>query len=163
VARRLKALPNPPIIVFGGANCEGEMGLQLLRSFPWIDYVCTREGDVVFPEFVDRILRMGARRGARGLLRQGHDDQASVPALVSTLDDLPIPDYAEYVARLTKSPLAATIRPSLLIETSRGCWWGAKHHCVFCGLNGETMAFRSKSSARVLSEMATLSATYGIK
>src|SRR5262245_50932248 len=29
VARRLKALPNPPIVVFGGANCEGEMGLQL--------------------------------------------------------------------------------------------------------------------------------------
>src|SRR5262249_23474657 len=45
VAKRLKQMVDPPIVVFGGANCEGEMGLQLLTSFPWIDYVCTREGD----------------------------------------------------------------------------------------------------------------------
>ena len=31
VARRLKALPDPPLVVFGGANCEGEMGVQMLR------------------------------------------------------------------------------------------------------------------------------------
>ena len=37
--------------------------------------------------------------------------------------------------------------PTLLLETSRGCWWGAKHHCTFCGLNGGTMHFRSKSPA----------------
>src|SRR5262249_4170913 len=36
VARRLKALPEPPVVVFGGANCEGEMGVQLLDSFPCI-------------------------------------------------------------------------------------------------------------------------------
>ena len=38
----------PPVIVFGGANCEGEMGLQMLRSFPWIDYVCCGESDRSF-------------------------------------------------------------------------------------------------------------------
>jgi len=31
VARRLKAGADPPVIVFGGANCEGEMGGQLLE------------------------------------------------------------------------------------------------------------------------------------
>ena len=34
VAGRLKAGVNPPTTVFGGANCEAEMGVQLLRSFP---------------------------------------------------------------------------------------------------------------------------------
>jgi ribosomal peptide maturation radical SAM protein 1 len=34
-------------------------------------------------------------------------------------------------------------RPALLFETSRGCWWGEKAHCTFCGLNGQTMAYRS--------------------
>ena len=34
IAKRLKQMPNPPIVLFGGANCEGEMGLQLLQSFP---------------------------------------------------------------------------------------------------------------------------------
>src|SRR5580698_3827663 len=41
VAKLLKQAANPPAVIFGGANCEGEMGLQLIRSFPWIDYMCT--------------------------------------------------------------------------------------------------------------------------
>src|SRR5262249_13526473 len=41
MARRIKAAPNPPVVVFGGANCEGEMGLQMIRSFPWIDFICS--------------------------------------------------------------------------------------------------------------------------
>jgi len=44
----------------------------------------------------------------------------------------------------------------LLLETSRGCWWGAKHHCTFCGLNGGTMQFRSKSPSRVMDEVDAL-------
>ena len=59
VARRLKALKNPPVIVFGGANCEGEMGLQMIRSFPWIDYVCSGEFDISFPQLLDRLLGGG--------------------------------------------------------------------------------------------------------
>jgi ribosomal peptide maturation radical SAM protein 1 len=38
-------------------------------------------------------------------------------------------------------------------ESARGCWWGAKHHCTFCGLNGTTMRFRAKSAQRVLDEL----------
>ncbi len=49
------------------------------------------------------------------------------------------------------------IEGQLVVETSRGCWWGAKHHCTFCGLNGDTMAFRSKSPERAFAEMAYLS------
>jgi radical SAM superfamily enzyme YgiQ (UPF0313 family) len=41
----------------------------------------------------------------------------------------------------------------LLFEASRGCWWGAKHHCTFCGLNGLSMTFRSKSADRAYSEI----------
>ena len=41
LARRLKARADAPIVVFGGANCEGEMGLQLIRSFPCINHLCS--------------------------------------------------------------------------------------------------------------------------
>jgi hypothetical protein len=61
---------------------------------------------------------------------------------------------------LTKVLLARALgdRPPLLLpETARGCWWGEKHHCTFCGLNGATMAFRKKSPDRVLSELVELS------
>ena len=67
--KRLKALPQPPIIVFGGANCEGEMGLQLLRSFPWIDFVCCGESDISFPKLLDHIFRGGSM--VPGILEQG--------------------------------------------------------------------------------------------
>jgi ribosomal peptide maturation radical SAM protein 1 len=46
------------------------------------------------------------------------------------------------------------------METARGCWWGEKHHCTFCGLNASDMAFRSKSPDRVLQELRDLTAHY---
>ncbi len=46
------------------------------------------------------------------------------------------------------------------METSRGCWWGEKHHCTFCGLNANDMAFRSKTPARVLGEIRNLASRY---
>src|SRR5262249_30830763 len=82
VAERLKRLANPPIVIFGGANCEGEMGLQILRSFPAIDYVCTREGDVVFPAFLDRLLRERNPSPPPGILRQGESTELTMPDMV---------------------------------------------------------------------------------
>src|SRR3954454_4277677 len=155
VARRRKAEPEPPLIVFGGANCEGEMGEQLLRSFECIDYVSTGEADLTFTRFVSDPLPRP------GIIGREAATPAARPALVADLDELPIPDYTDYFDALAGCELA--IEPELLMETSRGCWWGEKHHCTFCGLNGETMAFRRKSVERVLAEMTTLSSTYGVK
>jgi ribosomal peptide maturation radical SAM protein 1 len=163
VARQLKAMPHPPLIVFGGANCEGEMGLQLLKSFAWIDYVCTREGDVVFPRLVHRLLREGDPGELPGILHQGESRSLTYPAMVGELDALPIPQYRDYFARLATSSLSTAVTPRLVIETSRGCWWGAKQHCTFCGLNGDTMPFRGKSPDRAYDEFTTLSRGYGIR
>jgi ribosomal peptide maturation radical SAM protein 1 len=163
VAQRLKQLPDPPLIIFGGANCEGEMGLQLLNAFPWIDYVCTREGDLAFPAFLQQVLRDGRTDPIPGILQQGRSTEVTTPELVRELDDLPLPDYDDYFAALANSSISSQIKPELLIESSRGCWWGAKQHCTFCGLNGDTMSFRSKSPDRVFDEIRYLSETYKIK
>ena len=53
-------MPDPPVIMFGGGNCEGEMGLQMIRSFPWVDYVSTGEADISLPLLLERILREGS-------------------------------------------------------------------------------------------------------
>ncbi|MCH7812933.1 MAG: RiPP maturation radical SAM C-methyltransferase [Planctomycetes bacterium] len=50
--------------------------------------------------------------------------------------------------------------PVILYETARGCWWGEKHHCTFCGLNATTMKFRSKPIERVRADIAELSKRY---
>jgi ribosomal peptide maturation radical SAM protein 1 len=164
VAARLKQFAHPPVIAFGGANCEGEMGLQFLRSFPWVDYVCTGEGDLVFPVFLQRLLRQGVTRPLPGLLKQGESTTLTVPALVHEMDNLPTPDYGDYFVQLKLRPATADMDCiGLLMQTSRGCWWGAKQHCTFCGLNDQTMTFRSKSPEAVLRELTHLIDRYGAR
>ena len=162
VARRLKALPEPPVVVFGGANCEGEMGLQMLRSFPWIDHVVGGEADLTFPRLLDGLLA-GEPGGVAGVLSRPAPDEPQPSAAVFDLDALPYPDYDDYFAQLDASRSGRAAAVHVVVETSRGCWWGAKHHCTFCGLNGDTMAFRSKSPARAFAEMTELAARYGLQ
>ena len=162
VARRLKEMPDPPIIIFGGGNCEGEMGRQMVQSFPWIDYVSTGEADISLPLLLERLLRQDSSEPVPGMVRRA-DAELSWPEPVKEMDDLPYPDFSDYYSRLSASPLKDQITPALLIETARGCWWGAKQHCTFCGLNGDMMSFRSKSPERAFDELKFLSETYGRK
>src|SRR6185295_2446227 len=53
LAMRIKENIPETLIVFGGANCEGEMGLEMIKKFPFIDVIVSGEGDEVFPEIVD--------------------------------------------------------------------------------------------------------------
>ena len=163
VARRLKAAPNPPVIVFGGANCEGEMGLQMIRSFPWIDFVCSGESDISFTKLMDRLWGRAPEAIIGGVLERGGPDAPVTSMPVHDLDALPYPDFDGYFDRLAASKLAGQFEGHLVFETSRGCWWGAKHHCTFCGLNGDTMAFRSKSPDRAFEEIDHLARRYGVR
>jgi ribosomal peptide maturation radical SAM protein 1 len=163
LARALKETANPPITIIGGANCEGEMGLQMIRSFPWLDYVSTGEADVTFPLFLERLLRENNPDPLPGILKRGESKELTTPEPIFQLDDLPIPDFSEYYQRIETSPLKELFQPALLLETARGCWWGAKQHCTFCGLNGNTMAFRSKSPERAFEEVAFLHKKHGLK
>jgi ribosomal peptide maturation radical SAM protein 1 len=83
-------------------------------------------------------------------------------ALFNDLDSLPTPKYDDYFDTLAASPLRANVRPGLPLESSRGCWWGAAHQCTFCGLNGTSLGYRSKSPGRVLAEVHELEDRYGI-
>ena len=68
---------------------------------------------------------------------------------------------SDFVRQHARSVAAAAAHPVVLLETARGCWWGAKHHCTFCGINGLSMAFRSKSQGRAYDEIARLADAYG--
>jgi ribosomal peptide maturation radical SAM protein 1 len=162
VARRIKTLPDPPLVVFGGANCEGEMGLQMLQSFDWIDAVCCGEADLSFPRLLETVLR-GAPGPLDGVLTR--DGPAEVPrsAAIRNLDELPYPDYDDYFAALEASVESREAAVHVVVETSRGCWWGVKHHCTFCGLNGDTMTFRSKSADRAFDEITALAQKHNLQ
>ena len=165
LAQRLKARHPQLLIVFGGTNCQGEMGAELLRRYAFIDAVCLGEGDLVFPEYARRALAGEDCAGMAGMAvrKEGAcvvPKRMTVP--VEDMDSLPYPDFTEFFAAHGRSPLAAACYPpAAVFETSRGCWWGAKHHCAFCGLNALTLAFRSKSQKRAYEELAYLAGRYG--
>jgi radical SAM superfamily enzyme YgiQ (UPF0313 family) len=80
---------------------------------------------------------------------------------VTGLNDLPYPDHTDYFREFTAAKDKPAMGPELTMETSRGCWWGQKHHCTFCGLNGLSMTYRSKSPDRAYREIKYLLAEYG--
>jgi ribosomal peptide maturation radical SAM protein 1 len=162
VAKTIKSWVDPPVVVFGGANCEGGMGRQLLASVDWIDNVCTGEGDEAFPAFVDEVIQGNCAAAIPGMPGQRTSSVAD-PPMIRNLNALPAPNYRDYLERVRASPLGKSLQPRLLFQSSRGCWWGEKQHCTFCGLNGQGMAYRSKSADAVFEELETLVTTYGVK
>src|SRR5262245_27404616 len=67
LARRLKENRPDIYIVIGGANCEGVMGAETVRQFPFVDAVVSGEGDHVFPELVRRVLNGTSVAGLSGV------------------------------------------------------------------------------------------------
>ena len=154
--RRLKARDPAIVTVMGGANCQADLGAALHETFPFIDYVCTGEGDRVLPRLVEQLVNGETVMAVPGVLgRTGrHPLGATVgPPPVRDLDTLPYPDFDEFFSQFSAANLGPGADPILVFEASRGCWWGEKHHCTFCGLNGAGMQYRSKSPRRALDEL----------
>lgn len=154
LARLIKAAAPDVVLVMGGANTMGPMGQALADAFPWIDHVFSGEADTAFPDFCEALLRDGIRPTSRVIACQPIYDFRKVAA----------PDFADYFAALrplqAAGVLPQTLPEYLPMESSRGCWWGAKNHCTFCGLNGEGMEFRHKPPERMLAELKHLTAQW---
>jgi ribosomal peptide maturation radical SAM protein 1 len=164
LARTVKERYPGVITAFGGANFQGEMGMEYMRTFPWIDYAVLGEGDIAFPELVSRLAGQRRVSDVPGVCFRTDGEVAAVPAEpIKDMDAVPVPDYSDYfrvLSRLGRRQALGDSVVRLMYESSRGCWWGAKHHCTFCGLNGIGMSFRSKSPDLVLAELRELAGTY---
>lgn len=163
VARAIKERATVPII-FGGANCEAEMGSTLLKCVPWVDYVCSGEGDISFIQFATSLLDGGVPHKVDGIITRNSDPaDMLLTNPVMEMDRLPFPDFDDYSNAVRLSSIRAKLPYGLVVETSRGCWWGERSQCTFCGLNGLTMKYRSKTVPRVLNELCHLIRKYGIR
>jgi ribosomal peptide maturation radical SAM protein 1 len=163
MAKLIKDLYPDVTIVFGGANYDGEMGLEYFRAFPFIDYVVVGEGEVAFPALVRQVLstRSDGVPPAVAFRQDGEIRFAPNTALFTDFARTGPPDYDDYYRLLAElGATAQGLDRILLYEGSRGCWWGEKHHCTFCGLNAQSMKFRAKSPEQVAREMTYLSHRY---
>jgi ribosomal peptide maturation radical SAM protein 1 len=163
MAKLIKDLYPDVVIVFGGANYDGEMGLEYFRAFPFIDHVVVGEGEVAFPALARKVLsrRSGDYPPGVAFRENGQIRLAPNPSLFTEFTKTGPPDYDDYYHLLAELGDAAQgLDRILLYEGSRGCWWGEKHHCTFCGLNAQSMKFRAKSPEQVAREMSYLSHRY---
>jgi len=163
MAKLIKDLYPNVAIVFGGANYDGEMGMEYFRAFPFIDHVVVGEGEVAFPALARYILTEGSNGFPDGVAYRQDGQVRLTPnvALFSEFSKTGPPDYDDYYHLLAELAGAGHgLDRILLYEGSRGCWWGEKHHCTFCGLNAQSMKFRAKSPEQVVQEMTYLSHRY---
>lgn len=176
--RRIKELAPSVVTAMGGANCETVMGRTTLERFPWVDFVASGEADRTVAPLFRRILDDGpaipaaelppgilgpAHRAAAGRSPTAADGDGVPRGTTEGLDDLPVPDYDDYFAELAGFLYRGQVAPGVPVETSRGCWWGQRSHCTFCGLNGGGMAFRVKTPERALGELRALAARHGVR
>ena len=163
MAKLIKDLYPEVTIVFGGANYDGEMGLEYFRAFPFIDHVVVGEGEVAFPALAHQVIAGRSTECPPGVAFRQEGQVRLTPnaALFTDFARTGPPDYDDYYHLLAElGETAKGLDRILLYEGSRGCWWGEKHHCTFCGLNAQSMKFRAKSPEHVAREMTYLSHRY---
>jgi ribosomal peptide maturation radical SAM protein 1 len=158
LARQIKRLAPDTVTVFGGANCDGQQGVALHRNFPFIDFVVRGEGERAFAALLTDIAATGHPEIAGLCWRRADGTPVANEMAAHPLppQEIAAPDYTDYFAQLAASKTGSTLEPRLVVEGARGCWWGAKQHCTFCGLNGTSMQFRSKPAARFRDEVLDL-------
>jgi ribosomal peptide maturation radical SAM protein 1 len=153
---RIKRLSPEKTLILGGANVEGAMADTVATLSDCLDHVFSGESEKSFATFLEAYARgEPSPRIVRGSVNRA-------------LDELPAPDYSSYIHQLGRTVSADCLEDGLgpdelwlPYESSRGCWWGAKHHCTFCGLNALGIGYREKSPGKVLQEITGLARRHG--
>jgi len=161
-----KHYPHIPIMM-GGATFEDDIAEEIMKGCPQVDYIHCGDADETFPKAIRRIYSGESMKGMPGIMWR--DDgcvayNGRAPNL-SDMNKTPTPDFDEYFYARKQGGYEYDDEAHgvlLPIETARGCWWGVKNHCTFCGLNRAGMEFRSKRVENVIEQLDELSRRYGI-
>jgi ribosomal peptide maturation radical SAM protein 1 len=164
MARKVKDRHPAAITVIGGANCEASMGREMAKHVEAFDYVFSGPALKGFPLLVEHCIERQFEKCDKinGVFSKANCNlqapQAAIGKAVTAQEigeeldiNTKIPlDYEPYLQVFAKNFPAQAEKVSLLFETSRGCWWGERSHCTFCGLNGLTMEYRVMNPPRAL-------------
>lgn len=149
--------------VFGGHGAAGETGQELLRHCPDMDVVVNGEVDAFLVQVIEPLLLNDSPPALPGVNFRRPDGSIHLSdnhAPQSSLLDLPTPCYDDYMARRWTSRGFDEIW--LPFEASRGCWWGERSQCSFCGLNGQYMTFRRRNAVEVVKQLRHFAERHGV-
>ncbi len=154
LSKLIKKFIPETLLCFGGYALEGIVGHQVLKSFDFIDIVCQGDGEPVIVDLAKLSVGMTNIEVVPNIIyRDSTETIKSNPNRKVLLKDSPDPNYDDYFRdlKILKDCFQVEVIPSVLsIESSRGCWWGEKSHCVFCGIDEETLIYRQKSSKEAI-------------
>lgn len=167
ILRRVKALKPDVVTLLGGNNVSGEMGLAVLRRYPSVDYISFGEGDENIVDFCLIALNEPERDLPYGILGRAQQDPRAIPHRITRdMNKISRPDYGDFFEEVRRERTGfygdsismdasngLLYGNTLFLEGSRGCWWGEKHACSFCGLNGLVNIYREKRPERLLEEI----------
>ncbi len=170
LAKALKQrYPHIPIMM-GGATFEDDIAEEIMKGCPEVDYVHCGDADETLPKAIRRLYSGQSMHGMPGMMwrDKAQGDRVAYAGRAPNLADMnktPVPNFDEYFYARKEGGYHYYDKAQgvlLPIETARGCWWGVKNHCTFCGLNRAGMEFRSKRVDNVIQQLDELSRRYGI-
>jgi hypothetical protein len=153
IAQKVKELRPECSILFGGPQVSA-VATETLQAFPFVDFVLRGEAERSLPLFLEQlegdcrfcqVQGLTYREGAQ-VCRNGNAN------VIEDLDALPSPAY-HLTNELQGAPRAA-------LELGRGCPFA----CTFCSTNDFFRRnFRLRSPERLLQDMKSLAASYGVR
>ena len=163
MARKLK-IRNPNIVtVIGGANCEASMGEVICRNVPAIDYVFSGPALKTFPDLVNFLIEGEKEKcdeivgviSTKKLNRTITGRLNEIGAELDINEVVPL-NYDDFLQSIDQKCPSEAANVGLLFQTSRGCWWGERSQCRFCGLNGSQLQYRFMEPQKALQQFDEL-------
>lgn len=166
LARRIKQRNPDLLLAFGGYALQRPVGPALQRVFQEIDVVAYGDGEAVIGPLYEAALGRRSLSEVPNITYRA-PDRSIVESGVTIkigLDESPTPDYDDYFRQrevMRDRHKVTILTAELAVESSRGCWYGQKNHCTFCGIDDETLKYRVKSAPLVLKQLDELHERYG--
>ena len=166
LAQKIKQLKPETKVLMGGPSFDGEMGLAYHRKYPEIiDHVFMGEADLQIADIARAVDSQKPLQNIPGITVWEHGEVSCSQNQVtlSDMDRAAMPNYDDYFEQRLELEHEGAGVPEvgpLPFESSRGCWWASKSHCIFCGINGSRHMYRAKAAQRVVSELEELSSRY---
>lgn len=153
IARRVKEKDKNKIIVFGGPLCfRNCYGIDILKDFQLLDFVCFGEAEESFPHLLNIIEKNGYIEPCAGFgfrLKDGTIIDGGDARPIEDLDTIPFADYSSFC-------LERYVKKLLPISTSRGCI----NRCSFCSEGSHWGKYRKRSAQNMFEEIRHQLAEY---
>ena len=153
IAKALKVMHPHTRILLGGPQAS-VVDVATLEAFDFIDFILRGEAEQTLPALLDALASQHAIHQVPGLTyREGSAVRRNANApVIADIDALPSPAY--HLTRYLETARTADL------ELGRGCPFA----CTFCSTNDFFRRnFRLRSPARVLQDMRSIAASYGIR